>query len=418
MNPYLVFVLVVLIGFTLWDALVNWLNVRAIQKEIPQEFAGVYDADKYQKSQEYLRESTRFDLVSDLIRTSGSVVFILVGGFAWVNTVAEQAATGLIPRGLIFVGILTLISTIVSLPFSWYGTFVLEEKYGFNKTSKKTFFVDIVKNLMLSIVIGAPVLALILWFFASAGGNAWWISWIVVFLISLVLMYVAPVWILPIFNKFTPLEDGDLKERIEAYSNKQGFEVSGRFSIDGSKRSTLANAYFTGFGKTRRIALFDTLINNHKTNELVAILAHEVGHAKLKHIHKMVAVFFFTTGLMFFLLSIFIGEARMYAAFGIESDPLPIYAGLFFFGFLFSPISSVLSIFQNMLSRKHEFEADAYAVETTGSTNDLIDGLKKLSVDNLSNLTPHPLLVFLEYSHPPVLTRIEAMRGINLPKND
>jgi STE24 endopeptidase len=417
MNIYLIFVLVILIGFTLFDAWIHWLNLKAIAPEIPAEFEGVYDRESYAKSQRYLKDSTRFDILSGLIKTAVSVAFILFGGFALAHRLALGAADTLIVQGLVFAGFLLLLSTLFGLPFSLYNTFVLEEKYGFNKTTPKTFAADLLKSLLLTALIGGPIFAGILWFFQSAGGNAWWISWMVLTLIQLLLMYIAPVYILPLFNKFEPLEQGELRTAIESYAEKEGFEVQGLFKIDGSKRSTRANAYFTGFGKTRRIALFDTLIANHSTPELVAVLAHEVGHAKCRHIHKQLAAGILSIGLMFYLLSLFIGRPGMYEAFGLEVSPdsLPLYAGLIFFGFLYSPIASLIGIFTNILSRKFEFEADAFAARTTGGSGELIAALKRLSVDNLSNLTPHPWLVFLEYSHPPVLRRIEALRAVPLP---
>ena len=415
MNPYLIFVLVILIGFALFDAWIHWLNLKAIAPEIPAEFKDIYDRESYAKSQRYLKDSTGFEILSGLIKTAVSVAFILFGGFALTHRLAVAGVDTLIVQGLIFAGILILLSTLFGLPFKIYDTFVLEEKYGFNKTTPKTFVTDLVKSLVLTALIGAPIFAGILWFFQSAGSNAWWISWVVLTVIQLLLMYIAPVYILPLFNKFDPLEQGDLRTAIETYAEKEGFEVRGLFKIDGSKRSTRANAYFTGFGKTRRIALFDTLIANHSTPELVAVLAHEVGHAKCKHIHKQLFAGILSTGLMFYLLSLFIGRPGMYEAFGLEVDPtnLPLYAGLIFFGFLYSPIASLIGIFTNILSRKFEFEADAFAAQTTGSAEELIAALKRLSVDNLSNLTPHPWLVFLEYSHPPVLCRIQALRAVS-----
>lgn len=411
MNGYLVFVLVVLVGFALLDAWVNWLNVRAIDPEIPPEFEGVYDQERYARSQAYLKDSTAFDVFSGLVKTAVTVGFILLGGFAWLHRISAGASGNMILQGLVYVALLTLLGTLFGLPFKIYDTFVLEEKYGFNKTTPKTFVADTLKGLLLTAAIGAPLFAGILWFFQTAGGHAWWISWAVVTAVQLLVMYIAPVVILPIFNKFEPLEEGELRSAIETYATGQGFQVSGLFKIDGSRRSTRANAYFTGFGKTRRIALFDTLIEKHSVEELVAVLAHEVGHAKCKHIPKQLVAGILSTGLMFALLGFFIRQEGLYAAFGIEGvDPLPLYAGLVFFGFLYTPVASLLGVFTNILSRKFEYEADAFAAKTTGGADALIDALKRLSVDNLSNLTPHPLLVFLEYSHPPVLRRIGAMR--------
>lgn len=414
MNPYLLTVLTLLVGFTLFHIWIHALNLSALQPEIPGEFKGVYDPEKYAKSQAYLRENTRVDLFTRLLKTSVLIGFILLGGFRWLHATAAAATDSLILQGLVFAGLLLGINTLWGLPFQIHDTFVIEEKYGFNKTTPKTFALDQIKGLLLGVLIGAPLFAALIYFFDAAGGNAWWISWLVVTLLQLFLLYIAPVVILPLFNKFEPLEEGALREDLERYAAAQGFQLSGLFKIDGSKRSTRANAYFTGFGKNRRIALYDTLIENHSREELVAILAHEVGHAKCKHIHKQLAIGILSTGFMFWVLSYFIQQPGLYEAFGLpDRAPLPLYAGLIFFSFLYTPISTLLGILTSVLSRRFEYEADAYAVRTTGGSGPLISGLKKLSVDNLSNLTPHPWLVFLEYSHPPVLQRIRAMRSLD-----
>jgi STE24 endopeptidase len=313
----------------------------------------------------------------------------------------------MIVKGLVFGGILIVLSQLVGIPFSIYHTFVLEERYGFNKTTPKTFVIDILKGLLLTVLLGAPVFALILWIFSSVS-LAWLWAWGALAIIGLFIQFIAPVVILPLFNKFTPLEEGELRSKIENFAVAQKFKLSGVFKIDGSKRSTKSNAYFTGFGKTKRIALFDTLIEKHTVGELVAVLAHEIGHCKRGHIKKGMVISLASSLLMFFILSLFITQQGLYTAFGIEGTPL--YAGFIFFGFLYTPISMILGIAGSILSRKHEFEADAFAAETTGQPTALIDALKKLSVDNLSNLTPHPLKVFLEYSHPPVLERIKVLR--------
>jgi STE24 endopeptidase len=336
-----------------------------------------------------------------------TIAFILLGGFSWINQVAQATAGYMIVQGLVFGGILMLLSQFVSLPFSLYDTFVIEEKYGFNKTTPKTFVADLLKGLLLAVLLGAPIFALVLWIFSSVA-NAWLWAWGALSVIQLFILFIAPVAILPLFNKFTPLEEGELRSSIEKFAAAQKYTLSGIFKIDGSKRSTKSNAYFTGFGKTKRIALFDTLIENHSTEELVGVLAHEIGHCKRGHIKQGLVISLISSLLMFFILSLFISQPGLYAAFGVEGTPL--YAGLIFFGFLYAPISMILSLLGNILSRKHEFEADAFAAETTQAPAEMIAALKKLSVDNLSNLTPHPLKVFLEYSHPPVLERIKALR--------
>lgn len=408
MNGYLIFILALLVFNWLLSLIVETLNVRNVSTEIPDEFTGIYDAEKYAKSQRYLKDNTRFRQLQAGIMLPLTIAFILFGGFRWVNGIATAAAPdSMILQGLVFGGILILLSQLVGLPFSIYDTFVLEEKYGFNKTTPKTFALDILKGLLLTVLLGAPVFALVLWIF-SAVPHAWLWAWVALSVIQLFILFIAPVVILPLFNKFTPLEDGELKTKIEDFAAAQKYKLSGIFKIDGSRRSTKSNAYFTGFGKTKRIALFDTLMEKHTVPELIGVLAHEIGHCKRGHIKKSIVISLASSLLMFFILSLFISKQGLYAAFGIEGTPL--YAGLIFFGFLYAPINMILGIGNSILSRKHEFEADAFAAETTKEPVALIDALKKLSVDNLSNLTPHPLKVFLQYSHPPVLERIKALR--------
>jgi STE24 endopeptidase len=407
MNAYLIFIVALLVFNWLLSLIVETLNVRNVSTEIPAEFQGIYDAEKYAKSQRYLRDNTRFGQIQSAVMLPLTIAFILLGGFRWVNGIALAASEYMIVQGLVFGGILIVLGQLVGIPFSLYDTFVLEERYGFNKTTPKTFVVDILKGLLLTVLLGAPVFALILWIFSSVA-SAWLWAWGALAVIGLFIQFIAPVVILPLFNKFTPLEEGELRSKIEAFAAGQKFKLSGVFKIDGSKRSTKSNAYFTGFGKTKRIALFDTLIEKHTVSELVAVLAHEIGHCQRGHIKKGMIISLASSLLMFFILSLFITKQGLYAAFGIEGTPL--YAGFIFFGFLYAPISMILGIAGSILSRKHEYEADAFAAETTGEPTALIDALKKLSVDNLSNLTPHPLKVFLQYSHPPVLERIKALR--------
>jgi STE24 endopeptidase len=411
MNIYLLFILIVLIGDYLLDLVVGVLNTRHLKTTLPSEFEGVYDAEKYRKSQEYLKENTRFGMIIDSILTPVTIGFILAGGFNFVDRFARGFDLGPIPTGLIFAGVLVFGFNLLSVPFSFYRTFVIEEKYGFNRTTPKTFVLDILKGWILTAVLGGAVFAVVVWFFREAGELAWLYCWVAVTLFQLFLLFVAPVVIMPLFNKFSPLEDNDLKREIERYAQRQKFKMKGVFTMDGSKRSTKSNAFFTGLGRFRRIVLFDTLMERHTTDELLSILAHEMGHYKKRHILKTILLSILTTGLMFYILSFFIHNEALFRAFGMEQTS--IYAGLVFFGFLYSPLAMILSILGNLLSRRHEYEADAYAVRTFGKPESMTAALKKLSVDNLSNLTPHPLKVFLSYSHPPVLKRIAAIRKLS-----
>lgn len=411
MNIYLLIILFVIIGNYLLDVVVETVNVRHAKSDLPEEFKGYYDAKEYKRAQDYLKENTRFEMTTHTITTPMMIAFILIGGFNLVDQFARGIGFGPIPTGLIFAGILLLAFQIISIPFSIYGTFVIEEKYGFNRTTARTFILDTLKSWLLAAVIGGIIFSIILWLFEKAGTWAWVYCWIVVVLFQIVLIFLAPVIIMPLFNKFYPLADGELKTAIEDYARSQGFKMKGVFKMDASKRSTKSNAYFTGFGRFRRIVLFDTLIKRHSVDELISILAHEMGHYKKKHILKAIIISMMTTGLIFFVLSLFINNEGLFSAFKMKDTS--IYASLFFFGFLYAPINMVISVFSNALSRKHEYEADTYAVSTYGKPESMITALKKLTVDNLSNLTPHPLKVFLSYSHPPVTERIDAIRRMH-----
>jgi STE24 endopeptidase len=409
MNPYLIFILVILIGSYVLELVLDFLNVRYQKTDLPSEFEGYYDGEKYKKSQNYLRENTCFGMINDTIITPIIIIFILIGGFNAVDRFARSFQLGSIPTGLIFAGVLTLAYHVIHIPFSIYGTFIIEEKYGFNKTTVKTFILDILKTWFLVAIIGSILLSVVLWFFEKAGGGAWLYCWAATVLFQIFLLFIAPVTIMPLFNKYSLLEEGELKRAIEDYARSQDFKMKGIYTMDGSKRSTKSNAFFTGFGKFRRIVLFDTLLAKHSVEELVSVLAHEMGHYKKKHILKSIIISILTAGLMFFILSLFLNNRELFAAF--KMDDTSIYASLFFFGFLYTPIEMIISIFGNMLSRRHEYEADGFSVKTYGKPEAMIVALKKLSVENLSNLTPHPLKVFLTYSHPPVLERIKAIRN-------
>ncbi|MBU1086562.1 MAG: M48 family metallopeptidase [Candidatus Omnitrophica bacterium] len=409
MNKYLVLILGIILFKYLLNLIVEILNIKYVNPRLPEELIGYYEAEKYKKSQLYLKEKTNFSLIEDTLMTVITVGFILYGGFNLVDGIARGFGYGTIISGLIFLGILMLASQILNIPFSVYQTFVIEQKYGFNKTTIKTFIADIVKGMLIGALIGGIAFAGILWFFEKTSSLAWLYCWTALTVFQLFLMFIAPVVIMPLFNKFIPLEDGALKQTLEKYARTQNFKMQGVFTMDGSRRSTKSNAFFTGFGKFRRIALFDTLIAKHTTDELVSVLAHEIGHYKKKHILKSIFISIATTGLMFFVLSFFLNNPGVFAAFKMKHTS--IYASLVFFGFVYAPINMLFSIVGSILSRKHEYEADRFAVETYKKPDAFIDALKKLTVDNLSNLTPHPAKVFLAYSHPPVLLRIKAIRN-------
>jgi STE24 endopeptidase len=407
-NSWLLFIIAVILLSFLLELIVSILNLKALSPKLPDEFEDIYDQENYAKSQQYTRETTKFSLTENSVTTIITLVFLLAGGFNLIDTYARSFGHGEIITGLIFTGLLLLLSFLVTMPFSLYSTFVIEEKFGFNRTTIKTFILDTVKAVMLTILIGGPLLALVLWFFLSLGNLAWLYCWIGVFFVTLVLQFLAPVLIMPLFNKFIPLGDGDLKEAILQYTKKEDFTIKGVFVMDGSKRSTKLNAFFTGFGRFKKIVFFDTLMEKLSIDQIIGVLAHEMGHYKHKHLLKMICASFIQTGLLFFFLSLVMNNENLFAAFSM--DHVSTYASLVFFGFLYTPVSLLLSILFNYISRKHEYEADSYAAQSTGSPQYLIEGLKILSKTNLSNLTPHPLNVFLHYSHPPVLERIRALR--------
>ena len=409
-NGYFIFVLTAVLGFFLLDFVSRKMNLGSLKPELPTAFADVFDKAAYAKSQDYTREQTRFGLFDDTVMLLVFLAFWWLGGFGWLDMIVRGFAENEIIAGLLFVGALYIGSMLISIPFSLYGTFVIEEKYGFNKTTIGTFVMDKVKGLLLSVVIGAPILALVLYLFGQFGSHAWLYGWIAVSAFSLAMMYLAPTYIMPLFNKFKPLEEGELKTAIRAMSEKCDFPLTEVYEIDGSKRSTKANAFFTGLGKHKKIALYDTLIKNNGVGELVAVLAHEIGHFKKKHIYQSMALSILQMGVLFFLLGLFLNNRGLFDAFGVEQ--VSVYGSLVFFMFLFEPVSKLLSVLMMILSRKNEYEADAYAVEVTGRPEDLISGLKKLSKDNLANLTPHPFYVFLNYSHPPMLKRLAALEAL------
>lgn len=408
MNIYAIIILATLLFDYVLNIIADTLNVNAMKKELPEEFQGVYDQEAYQKSQEYTKVNTRFGLITSSFGLAVTLAFWFLGGFNYLDQIVRGWAFSPIVTGLLYIGILILLRSLISLPFSIYSTFVIEEQFGFNKTTPATFIGDLVKGTALGVVIGGPLLAAILAFFQYTGAYAWLYCWIGTTIFTLVLQFIAPTWIMPLFNKFTPLEDDDLKQSIMDYARSVNFTLDNIFVMDGSKRSSKSNAFFTGFGKHKRVALFDTLIEKHTVPELVAILAHEIGHYKKKHILKGMVISILHMGVMFLLLSFFITSKGLFDAFYMSQSS--IYAGLIFFGLLYSPIELILSIFMQMFSRKNEYEADHFAATTVGDSENMVSALKKLSRDNLSNLTPHDFYVFLNYSHPTVLQRIKAIR--------
>ena len=408
-NPWFLFLFASVIALYVLETVSVVLNLKHLSQPLPEEFRDVFTAEDFAKSQAYSRESARFELVASGVRLAVFLAFWLAGGFAWMQNLVSGTTASSIFQGLLGISLLHLAGTLLSLPFSWYDTFHIEAKYGFNKTTPGVFIADQVKGLALGAVIGLPVLALLLWLFGTFPG-AWLWAWLAVTVLVLALQYIAPRYLMPLFNKFTPLEDGTLKTAIQTLSEKCTFPVKELFVIDGSRRSTKGNAFFAGFGKNKRIALYDTLIEKHPQPELLAVLAHEIGHFKCGHIVQRLVVAVVQLAVIFLLMGTVLGNPGLHAAFGLTSPVL--WLGFVFFMILFEPVQTILGIMSSLWSRKHEYEADAYAASATGGPADMIAALQRLARDTLSNLTPHPLTVFLHYSHPPMIQRLAALRKL------
>jgi STE24 endopeptidase len=383
------------------------LNLRQVDPQLPPAFQGWYDPARYEKAQHYLIVTTRFGWIVGTFGLAVVLSFWWSGGFGWLDEQVRQMHDAVVVRGLLYIGLLLAAKTIVDLPFGIYATFAIEQRFGFNQTTWQTFALDRFKALLLTLLLGGPVLALILTFLQYAGVYAFLYCWLALVAVMLVMHYIAPVWIMPLFNRFEPLPQGELRDAILDYAKRIGFALDNIFVMDGSRRSTKSNAFFTGFGKHRRIVLFDTLIQRHSVDELVAVLAHEMGHYREKHIVKMMGIGIAQAGVMFYIMSFLLNRPELFAAFKVGEAS--VYAGLVFFGLLYAPLSGIFSLIVQAISRRHEYAADRFALHTAPNGMAMVTALKKLSVHNLSNLRPHPLYVFLHYSHPPVLQRIAAI---------
>jgi len=390
----------------IFEQVLDYLNTKRFNDPVPRELSDVYDTDEYKKSQQYKADKNKLSLISDWVSFTGIIIFLLLDGFAFVDGIARDFVSHPILVALVFFGILMLASDIISTPFSYYATFVIEERYGFNKMTPKTFWLDKLKGWLLGAIIGGILLSLIIWFYQQFPQTFWIYAWILISVFSLFMNMFYAKLIVPLFNKQTPLEDGSLRQKIEDYARKVGFKLDNIYVIDGSKRSTKANAYFSGFGSQKRITLYDTLIQDLDDEEIVAVLAHEVGHYKHKHIIYNLSLSILSTGLTLWLLSLMVGNPLLYEALGVKEPGFHI--GLIAFGILYTPISTLTGFLMNVLSRKFEYQADNFAKKTYTGEH-LISSLKKLSQKSLSNLTPHPLYVKVHYSHPSLLQRVQNL---------
>lgn len=391
----------------LLERLLDYLNSTYWSDKLPEDLSDIYDEEKYKSSQNYERENLRVSLLTQTISFIIILVILFFKGFALLDDWLREFTSHSILLALLFFGILGLASDLLSLPFSIYKTFRIEEKYGFNKTTIKTFILDKVKGWLMTLIIGGGLLALIIFIYEWQPTYFWLFAWAAIGIFTIIMTMFYSEWIVPLFNKQKPLEEGELRKDIESFAIQVGFKLKNIYVIDGSKRSTKANAYFSGLGSKKRIVLYDTLIQEHTNEELVAILAHEIGHYKKKHTLSGTVLSLLQMGLMLFILSIFLKNPALSAALG--SDHQSFHLGLIAFVLLYSPISTALGIFMNVISRKNEYAADAFAAKYSNGKA-LQDALKKLSVNHLSNLKPHPAYVFFYYSHPPLLARLKALK--------
>lgn len=401
-------ILVFLVLEFLVERILDRLNMRHMSADLPESLRGIYDAQEYSRFQSYKRENNRFGLISSTFSFVVMIGFLGSGGLGWYNSWIVSYTEQVLWQTLLFMGGLVLVSEIIGLPFAWYATFRIEEKYGFNKMTMKTFFSDAVKSLLLSLFLGGLILAAVVGFYLWVGTFFWLYAWGIITLFSVFVAMFYSQLIVPLFNKQTPLQAGSLRDKIESFAGRTGFKLDNIYIIDGSRRSTKANAYFTGLGAKKRIVLYDTLISELSEEEIVAVLAHEIGHYKKKHTLRQLPVSILQTGIILWLFSLLVNRPELSEALGGEQAYFQL--GLVAFIILYTPVSMILGIFMNIWSRKNEYEADAYAVQY-GEGEHLISGLKKISVKSLSNLTPHPVYEFVYYSHPSLLKRIGRIMG-------
>jgi STE24 endopeptidase len=386
------------------------LNARSALPVPPPELGGAHDPGSYARSQAYTRAKSLLEMLSSTVNTLVLICLILLGGFAWLQTTVAGLYGPWLVQGLFFLGAVAAFFELVNLPLEIASVFGLEERYGFNRSTAGTFIKDKITTYGLLALVGSVAVCGVLLFFRAFPHTGWLLAWAFMAALMFFLQYIGPNWILPLFNQFMPMEEGPLRDTILATAERAGFDLNEIFVMDGSKRSSKSNAFFTGLGRKKRIVLFDTLINRHTPQELSAVLAHEIGHYKLRHIWRKTLLTLLQTGLMFYILSLVLHAKPLYAAFGLSGTPL--YAGLLFFAILYTPVNLFLSLATNALSRRYEYEADDFAVRITKRPQDLSAALRRLARDNLSHLTPHWLYVLLEYSHPPVLDRLRHLQKL------
>ena len=405
-NTFFFLIIIIPVSGYLLERYLVYLNNKMWSAAVPEELKGICKEEDYRKTQLYDRDNKRLSFWSSTVNLAVILAMIIVGGFSFVDGIARSISMNMIVISLLFFGFIGFASDLINIPFGWYDTFVIEKRYGFNTMKIRTFITDQIKSWFIAIIIGIPVLGLITWFYYKTGTRFWLYAWGVIILFSVFMNLFYSELIVPLFNKQTPLEDGSLRNKIEEYATKTGFRLKDIYIIDGSKRSTKSNAYFSGFGPKKRIILFDTLLNEFTENEIVAILAHEIGHYKKRHVLLTMISSIATTGIMLFLFSLIVNNPGLSKALGAKEPGF--HLGLIVFGILYSPLSLLIGVVSNIVFRKNEFSADRFVRETYDPAP-LVSALKKLSVKNLSNLMPHPTYVFFHYSHPPLLERLKKL---------
>ena len=408
MNTVFYIIIAILCADFLFERILSWLNIKNIKFSLPIELKGIYDEEKYATQQKYFRTNERFGLITGLFSFFLILVMLVLGGFGWVDSIVRTITENEKLVSLLFFAVIFIANDILTTPFDLYHTFVIEERFGFNKVTPKLYVMDKIKGYFLAAIIGGILFWLIMLIFEIEPDYFWLLAWGVMAVFSIFLNMFYSDLIVPLFNKQTPLENGELRDEIEQFSKKAGFNLDNIFVIDGSKRSTKANAYFSGLGAKKRVVLYDTLIQDLTKEEIVAVLAHEIGHYKKKHTLMTLILSLLNSGIMFYILSLFLNNQSLSQALG--SDIPSFHLSILAFGILYTPISMFLSIGMNVIIRKNEYEADAFAAQY-GLGEELISGLKKLSVKSLSNLQPHPAYVFVNYSHPTLLQRMRKIRG-------
>jgi STE24 endopeptidase len=401
-------ILAALIADCALGALAEALNLRAAGGEVPAELRDVLSPQGRRLARDYLRARTRLEWAAAAALLAATLAVWLAGGFQALDESVRAAGLGPVPTGLLFVAAVALGRALLALPFQAYAVFGVEERFGFNRTRPATFVADRLKMVFVAAALGGPVLAGVLALFEYAGPHAWLYGWVLAALCLAAMQVVLPRWVLPLFNRFTPLPDGELRRAIFGYARAVGFPLDNVFVIDGSRRSTKRNAFFTGFGRHRRIVLFDTLVKAHTVPELIAVLAHEMGHDRRRHVLKNLAISLLHTGAMLGALSFVLRRPALFEAFFVAQPS--VYAGLVLFAVAVKPLETAFGVLLNRVSRAHELEADRFAAETTGAPEALASALKKLHADNLANLTPHPLAVALGCTHPPLAARLRALQ--------